>query len=68
MTQFVRIEARISDRDELKQVAMELTGLATRIALIAYKKDMDDEAAIMLARDRIKTASQRMRKGLKNAD
>jgi hypothetical protein len=65
---FVRIEARIADRDELKKVAMELTGLATRMSLIAHDTTTNDEAAILLARDRIKTASQKMRKGLKNAD
>lgn len=65
MTEFVRIEARITDRDELKRVAQQAGILATQLQAIAYGPH-DDEAAMLLARDRIKTTSQKMRKGMRN--
>jgi len=68
MTAFVRIEARISDRAELKRVAQEAGILATRLQAIAHDPRHDDEAALLLARDRIKQASQKMRKGLNDVD
>lgn len=66
MSEFHRIETRITDRAQLKLVATELTGLATELGLLAHdtRKHPDDEAALLLARERIKTASQKMRKGL----
>lgn len=67
MSQFVRIEARISDRGEMRLVARKLEQLAKRLTLIANGPN-DDEAALLQARDRIKTVSQLMRKGLKDAD
>lgn len=67
MTGFHRIEARITDRDELKEVAQQVGILATQLQAIAHDKSTQDEAAMLLARERIKTISQRMRKGLKNA-
>jgi hypothetical protein len=63
---FHRIEARIADRDELKDVAGELTGLGTELTQIATDTKNTDEAALLLARERIKTTSQRMRKGLRD--
>lgn len=67
MAEFYRVEARIADRAELQQVAQQLGILATQLQAISHNPQHDDEAAMLLARERIKQASQRMRKGLNNA-
>lgn len=68
MTEFLRIEMRISDRDELGQVSVALGLLGASLAGIANNPQNSDEAAMLLARERIKQASQQMRKGLNDVD
>lgn len=60
---FARIEALLLDRSDLKRAAGELTALATKLNLIAYDKQTADEPALLLARQRIKETSQKLRKG-----
>lgn len=60
---FARIEALLTDRADIKRVAQEIGILSTKLNLVAYDKENNDEAALLLARQRIKETSQKLRKG-----
>ena len=60
---FARIEALLTDRADIKRVAQEIGILSTKLNLVAYEKGNSDEAALLLARQRIKETSQKLRKG-----
>lgn len=60
---FARVEALLTDRDDIKRAANELIALSNKLSLIAFNKQNSDEAALLLARQRIRETSQKLRKG-----
>lgn len=60
---FARIEALLLDRSDIKRAASELSSLTAKLSEIAHDKHNTDEAALLLARQRIKETSQKLRKG-----
>lgn len=59
---FARVEIRLDRRDRVASAAASLRILADELDRIA-SENADDETAIVLAHHRIKTTSQRLRKG-----
>lgn len=60
---FSRIEALLTDRADIKRIAQEIGALSAKLAQVASDKGNSDEAALLLARQRIKETSQKLRKG-----
>lgn len=63
MPKFQRIEARLESRADLKRVSESLDALGIELFKIERDPTINDEAALLLARERIKTTSQKLRKG-----
>lgn len=63
MASFARIEAKLTERPDIKRVAQEIGALSAKLTLVANDKGNSDEAAILLALARIKETSQKLRKG-----
>lgn len=63
MPSFSRIEAKLTERADIKKVAQEIGALSAKLTLVANDKGNSDEAAMLLALARIKETSQKLRKG-----
>lgn len=57
---FSRIEITLRDKADIERARKEILDLASHLRVIA-KSDHEDVAALILARHRIKEASQRLR-------
>lgn len=60
MTAFSRVEIRVANKDDLLLAALELKQLAGELEFIAGQRQSEEEATV-LARHKIKNASQRLR-------
>lgn len=63
---FSRIEIRLNDKADLETARRELLDLAADLRII-IKAGHEDEVALVLARHKIKTTSQKLRMGISNA-
>lgn len=64
MSNFVRIEIKMESDIDIRHAALGISELGR--ALDEIQRDHEGEPALLLARERIKTTSQRMRKGLRD--
>lgn len=58
---FSRIEIKLNDRADLERARREILDLAADLRVIINKPGQEDADALILARHRIKTTSQRLR-------
>lgn len=61
MPEFARIEIRLSDDNDIMGAVYKLTQLTADLDTI--RREQTGEAALLLARQRIKETSQKLRKG-----